>query len=225
MIKITKSKIFEVYEEKRKKQSNIFTKNLVPRQKVYGERLIKQGSEEFRQWDPKKSKLGAAIVKGSPNIGIRKSDIVLYLGCSTGTTCSHVSDMLGKDGFLFGIDPAPRVLRDFVFLCEKRKNMTALLEDANHPERYADKVCEVDIVFQDVAQRNQSEIFLKNCRMFLKKGGYALIAVKSRSIDITKKPKQIFNQVRAELEKELTIIDYRLLDPFEMDHCMFICKK
>ena len=221
---ITNSKIFEVFEERRR-QTLLYTKNLVPGQKVYNEKLVRQDKDEFRQWDPSKSKLAATILKGSTNIGIRKGSIVLYLGCSTGTTSSHVSDMIGKDGFLFGLDPAPRVLRDFVFLCEKRKNMTALLEDANHPEDYKDKICEVDIVFQDVAQRNQTEIFLKNCKKFLKKGGYALLAVKARSIDVTKKPKLIFSQVKGELEKEMTIIDYRTLDPFELDHCMFICKK
>ncbi|MBR9699619.1 fibrillarin-like rRNA/tRNA 2'-O-methyltransferase [Candidatus Woesearchaeota archaeon] len=215
-----KSKIFEVYERRR----DIYTKNLTPGKRVYDEWLVKDANIEYRRWDPEKSKLAASILKGTPNTGIRKGDVVLYLGCSTGTTPSHVSDIIGKDGFLFGIDPAPRVLREFVFLCEKRKNMTALLEDANHPENYADKICEVDVLYQDIAQRNQAEIFIKNLR-FLKKGGYALIAVKARSVDVTKKPKQIFNQVREELEKHLTIIDYRILDPFEKDHCMFICKK
>lgn len=179
-----KSKIFEVYEDR----NQLFTLNLVPKQKVYDEWLVKDKGDEYRSWNPEKSKLAAAIKKGATNIGIRNGDFVLYLGCSTGTTPSHVSDMVGKDGFVFGIDPAPRVLREFVFLCEKRKNMTALLEDANHPENYTDKVCEVDILYQDIAQRNQVEIFLKNM-IFLKKGGYGLLALKARSIDVTKKPK------------------------------------
>ncbi|MBS3136249.1 fibrillarin-like rRNA/tRNA 2'-O-methyltransferase [Candidatus Woesearchaeota archaeon] len=219
------SSIFGVYEERNGKRRELYTKNLVPGMKVYAEKLVSKGQDEFRQWDPRKSKLAAAILKGSPNIGIRKNDIVLYLGCSTGTTVSHVSDLVGAEGFVFGLDSSPRVLRDFIFLCEKRKNITALLEDANKPLDYVDKVCQVDILYQDIAQRNQPEIFLKNVDIFLKKGGYALFAVKSRSIDVTKNPKVIFQQVRSEIEKKLTIIDYRTLDPFELDHCMFICKK
>jgi fibrillarin-like pre-rRNA processing protein len=222
---ISKSRIFEVYEEKGRRQTFIYTKNLNPGMQVYDERLIISQGDEYRQWDPKKSKLGAAILKGCQNIGIRKGDIVLYLGCSTGTTPSHISDIIGEDGFLFGLDFAPRVLRDFVFLCEKRKNMTALLEDANHPENYADKICQVDVVYQDISQRNQSEIFLKNCDHFLKKGGYGLLAVKARSIDVTKEPKKLFNEIRAVLEKQMIVVDYRILDPFETDHCMFIVKK
>jgi fibrillarin-like pre-rRNA processing protein len=216
------SKIFEVFQDKKRR---IYTKNINPGKKVYDERLIKQEGLEYREWNPKKSKLAASILKGTPNMGIRKGDIILYLGCSTGTTPSHISDILGAEGFLFGLDFAPRMMRDFVFLCEQRKNMTALLEDANHPERYKDRVCKVDVVYQDVAQRNQSEILLKNCDMFLKDGGYAIIAVKARSVDVTKRPKAVFDQVRKEIERELIIIDYRLLDPFEKDHCMFICKK
>jgi fibrillarin-like pre-rRNA processing protein len=222
---IKKSKIFEVFEDRNKKKTYLYTKNLTPGLKVYNERLIKKDTEEFREWDASKSKLAAMILKGAPNIGIRKNNIILYLGCSTGTTPSHVSDMIGKEGFLFGLDSAPRVLRDFIFLCEKRKNMTPLLEDANHPEDYKDRICQVDIVYQDIAQRNQLEIFLKNCKIFLKKNGYALFALKARSVDVSKKPKQIFKEVKAELEKHMTIIDYRTLEPYELDHCMFICKK
>ncbi|MBD3164859.1 fibrillarin-like rRNA/tRNA 2'-O-methyltransferase [Candidatus Woesearchaeota archaeon] len=222
---IKKSKIFEVYEEKRKKQNNLYTKNLVPGQRVYNEKLVKQDNTEYRQWEPNKSKLAATILKGSTNVGIRKGDVVLYLGCSTGTTASHISDMAGKNGFIFGLDSAPRVLREFVFLCEKRENMTALLEDANHPENYKERVCKADIVYQDIAQRNQAEIFIKNCDAFLKKGGYGLLAVKARSIDVTKKPKHVFKEVQKELEKKLTIIDYRNLEPYEMNHAMFVCKK
>jgi fibrillarin-like pre-rRNA processing protein len=222
---ISQSKIFEVYEEKGKKGTFLYTKNLTPGLKVYGEKIVRQGADEFRQWDVKKSKLAAAILKGAPNVGIRKGDYVLYLGCSTGTTPSHISDMVGKDGFIFGLDFAPRVLRDFIFLCEKRKNMTALLEDANKPETFADKVCQVDVVYQDVAQKNQAEIFIKNCNMFLKKDGYGLLALKARSVDVTKKPGVIFKDIRAKLEKEMILVDARTLDPFEIDHCFFICKK
>jgi len=215
------SKIFEVFEDRKQ----IFTKNLVPGLRNYDERLVKDDNIEYRSWNPEKSKLASMILKGATNIGIRKGNIVLYLGCSTGTTPSHVSDMVGKDGFIFGLDTAPRVLREFVFLCEKRTNMTALLEDANHPEDYKDRVCKVDVVYQDLAQRNQLEIFLKNCEIFLKKGGYGLFAVKARSIDVTKKPKQIFKEVMKELESNITIIDYRPLEPFEKDHAMFIVKR
>ncbi len=216
-----KSRIFEVYEDKNK----FYTINLTPGEKVYDEKLKKEKNIEYREWNPKKSKLAAMILKGCPNIFIKKNDIILYLGCSTGTTVSHVSDIVKKDGFIFALDFAPRVMREMVFVAENRKNIAPILADANRPETYIDKVSQVDVIYQDIAQKNQVDIFLKNINIFLKKDGYALLAIKARSIDVTKKPKAIFAEIRQKLEKELTIIDCRTLEPYQLDHCMFICKK
>lgn len=225
---IKKSKIFEVYEEERFKGKNksLYTKSFVPGKKVYDERLVNEKGVEYREWNHYKSKLAATIMKGCPNVGIREGDVVLYLGASTGTTSSHVSDMVGEKGFVFALDFAPRVVRELYFLCLERKNMAPLLENANQPDKYKDKIIkDVDIVFQDIAQRQQAEIFLKNCDVFLKKGGYALIAIKSRSVDVSANPRDVFKRVRKQIEKELIIIDERKLDPFEKDHMFFVCKK
>ena len=222
---ITQSKIFEVYEQQDNKRRQLYTLNLVPGKTVYGEKLVKHGNLEYREWDVFKSKLASTILKGSPSIFMRKNDVVLYLGCSTGTTVSHVSDIVGKEGFIFAVDIAPRVMRDLMFLAYERKNICPVLVDANKLAELCERVSAVDVIFQDVAQKGQVEIFLKNVNLFLKSGGYALFAVKSRSIDVTKQPKAIFREVREKIEKHLTIIDYRELDPFQKDHCMFICKK
>lgn len=221
-----KSAIFEVYEENRGKKRLIYTKSLAPGKNVYGERVIRSGRTEYREWDPSRSKLAAAIMKNCPNVFIRKGDIVLYLGAATGTTASHVSDIVGEEGFVFALDFAPRSVRDLVFVCENRPNMGPMLENANRPEEYKDKIpFRVDVIFQDIAQRDQVAIFLKNISYFLKQGGYALLCVKSRSVDVTKKPKDIFAVVRKQLEKEITIVDSRILSPYEKDHILFLCKK
>lgn len=219
---INKSKIFEVYEDDRKK---IYTVNFTPGKTVYDERIIKRQGIEYREWNPRKSKLAAAILKGTPNIFIRKGDVILYLGAASGTTVSHVSDIVGKDGFIFALDFAPRVVRDLVFVAQERKNIAPILADAKKPDTYMHRISQVDIIYMDIAQRDQVSIFLKNINSFLKKDGYALLALKARSIDVSRKPKGLFNEVRQQLEKELTVIDSRTLDPFEEDHCMFICKK
>ncbi|MEA2038126.1 MAG: fibrillarin-like rRNA/tRNA 2'-O-methyltransferase [Nanoarchaeota archaeon] len=216
-----KSRIFEVYEDYKKK---IYTVNLTPGKKVYDERLVKEKGAEYREWNPNRSKLAASIIKGTQNIFMRKGSVILYLGCASGTTVSHVSDIVGKEGFVFALDFAPITMREMVFVSEDRKNIAPILADANKPQTYIDKVSQVDVIFQDIAQRNQLDIFLKNIDIFLKKEGYALLAVKTRSIDITRKPKAIFAEIKQKLERELAIIDYKLLDPFEKDHCMFICK-
>lgn len=207
-----------VYESKRK----LFTKSLVPGQQVYTEKVV---DNIFREWIPQKSKLGAGIVKGLSQIGIKPGVKVLYLGAATGTTCSHVSDIIGEGGELYALDFAPRTQRELVFLSETRKNMTCMLEDAKFPEGYCDKIPEVDVVFQDIAQRDQPEIFLKNCKFCLKDGGFGILAVKAKSINAKKKSKVIFAEVRQKLEKEVTIVDSRSLEPFEKDHYIFVVKK
>ena len=132
-------KIFEIYQEA--KGRKIFTHSLKPGKAPFAEKIIAEHGEEYREFDPKRSKLAAAIMKGCTNIGIRKDDVVLYLGISHGYTASFVSDIVGKEGFIFGLDLAPRVIRDAVFLSQERNNIVPLLADANHPEQYQDKIC------------------------------------------------------------------------------------
>jgi fibrillarin-like pre-rRNA processing protein len=219
-----------VFETKIAGKNILLTRNMTPGKTVYSEFTYfdtddKGNKIEYREWNPKRSKLGAALVKDISQMGMKENDYILYLGCSTGTTVSHVSDIIGPNGLVFALDFAPRVLRDMVFVSEDRHNIAPIMADANKPESYAHLVCEVDTVFMDIAQKNQAEIFIKNCKMFLKPGGFGLLALKARSVDVTRNPKDVFREVRAMLEKELAIVDYRELDPFEMDHAMFVVKK
>ena len=202
-----------------------YTINLVPGQKVYDERLFREKGVEFREWSVHKSKIGAALAKNICPLGIKENDYILYLGVASGTTASHLSDMIGLKGLIFGIDIAPRSLRDFYFLAKKRKNLVPILADCNKPDEYANRICMCDFLVQDIAQKNQLEIFLKNMK-FLKQGGRAFLEIKERSIDVTKNPRQIFEAVKRELEqKKIKILDYQSLDPFEKDHCVFVIEK
>ena len=114
-------KLFEIYEDKRR----IYTKSILPKRIHFDERTTRDKGVEYREFDPTRSKLAAMITKGCTNIGIRKNDTILYLGASHGYTCSFVSDIVGEEGFIFGVDPAPRVIRDLVFLSEERKCKSA----------------------------------------------------------------------------------------------------
>lgn len=226
MINLIRESFFKgIFEIKKGRKKSLLTRNLAPGISVYGERLIKEGDSEYREWSPLNSKLSAAIVKGIKQTGILPGNTALYLGASTGTTVSHVSDILGKDGFVFALDSAPRVVRELVFVCEQRPNMAPILADAGQPDTYKDRVTQVDWLYQDIAQKNQVEIFLKNVSLFLKQGCLGLFVVKSRSIDVTKQPAALFEQVQKELEQKVLVIDKILLDPYQKDHCMFVCRK
>ncbi|MGV8086685.1 MAG: fibrillarin-like rRNA/tRNA 2'-O-methyltransferase [Candidatus Woesearchaeota archaeon] len=231
MPEITQFKHFKgVYATGSGSRTTILTRNMTPGKIVYGEFLFYDKDEfgnkiEYREWNPKRSKLGAALMRDVSQIGIKENDYILYLGCSTGTTVSHVSDIVGPNGLVFALDFAPRVLRDMVFVSEDRKNIAPIMADANKPDSYSHLVCEVDTIFMDIAQKNQAEIFIKNCKMYLKSGGFGLLALKARSVDVTRNPKDVFREIRAKLEREFAVVDYRELDPFEMDHAMFVIKK
>ncbi|MFH1591158.1 MAG: fibrillarin-like rRNA/tRNA 2'-O-methyltransferase [archaeon] len=203
----------------------LLTPNFHPGSAPFGERLEMHGGFEFREWDPRRSKLGSAIKKRISQIAMRNGSKVLYLGASHGYTPSFVSDIVGSEGAVYCVEYAPTVSRSLVLLCEQRSNMAPILADANHPVRYVGRVTMVDVVFQDVAQRNQLEIFLKNCDAFLRSGGFGLLALKARSMDVARHPESLFKEVAAVLDKKMILVDKRNLKPYEKDHMLFVCKK
>ena len=170
------------------------------------------------------SKLEAAIKK-KVKVPIKKKDIVLYLGASHGITAELIAKKVGKEGFVFCLDISPDVVKTLVEVCENHENMTALLFDANKPEEYKNRVVKSDIIYQDITQKNQIDIFLKNIAMFLKEKGYAIIALKTKSIDSVKSKEEVLQQVKNQLEEKLKIISVTDLEPYHKDHYFIICKK
>jgi fibrillarin-like pre-rRNA processing protein len=203
-------------------QRLLATRNLALGRKVYGEELIEIGGVEYRLWNPSRSKLGAAIMKGLRNNPIVPGSKVLYLGVASGTTCSHVSDIIGKFGHVWGVDFAPRPIRDLIdHVARYRKNISPILGDARQPQGYSLQVPKVEVLFADVAQPDQAEIVVKNAKLFLKKSGYAMFSIKSRSIDVSREPAEIFReQVRFLEASGLSVEELVELDPFEKDHAL-----
>ena len=190
------------------------TLNLVPGRSVYGERLL----GDYRSWSPRRSKLASAILKGL-RLPISKDSSVLYLGASTGTTASHLSDIL-SEGRIYVVEFAKKPMIELVRLCEEQYNMIPIFEDANHPERYHGVVGKVDMIYQDIAQRNQADILIRNADLFLKKSGWVLIAIKARSIDVARSSGDIFSSEIEKLEERFEISATFNLSPGHRDHLM-----
>ncbi|MDK2791030.1 MAG: fibrillarin-like pre-rRNA processing protein [Methanothermococcus sp.] len=200
----------------------IATKSLVPSKRVYGEKLINVDGTEYRIWNPNKSKMGAAIINGLKNVPIKRNTKVLYLGASAGTTPSHVADIT-ETSPVYSVEFAPRIMREFLEVCNDRKNLIPILGDANKPNEYSNIVEEVDVLYEDVAQPNQAEILVKNAEWFLKENGYGMISIKARSIDVTKNPKEIFEEQKQILtDGGFKILETVNIEPFEKDHVMFV---
>jgi fibrillarin-like pre-rRNA processing protein len=202
------------------------TINMIPGKAVYGEELIRAGGKEYRIWDVFRSKPAAAMKKKLKNFPLTKGMSVLYLGVASGTTVTHFSDIVGKDGIIYGIDIAERVLRDLIPHAEERGNIVPMLNDARSPEKYKAMIFgEVDLVYEDVASKDQIAILIRNCDAFLKHGGHAMIAIKSQSIDVTKPPREIYNECVEELSKHFEVVEKVELDPFEKFHLYVVLKK
>jgi fibrillarin-like pre-rRNA processing protein len=203
----------------------IATRNLVPGQRVYGERLYHYQGEEYREWNAYRSKLAAALLKGLVELPVKRGDRILYLGIASGTTASHVSDIIGWEGRIYGVEFAPRVMRDLLLVVAERRNIYPILGDARFPEKYRHLVEGVDGLYSDVAQPEQAAIVVRNARFFLRDGGYLLLAIKARSIDVTLEPSEVYRREIETLEKGgFKIVDVVHLDPFDRDHAMIYAR-
>jgi rRNA 2'-O-methyltransferase fibrillarin len=128
------------------KEHLLVTKNLVPGESVYGEKRISieggvDGTKvEYRVWNPFRSKLAAGILGGLDNIFIAPGKRVLYLGAASGTSVSHVADIVGpvsflfnpcccfwstffKEGVVYAVEFSPRSGRDLITMAKKRTNV------------------------------------------------------------------------------------------------------
>jgi fibrillarin-like pre-rRNA processing protein len=194
--------------EERRGRRVLLTKNLSPGKRVYNEELLLKDGVEYRTWDPFRSKLAAAILKGLPGDVVSEGAKVLYLGASTGTTASHVSDLVGARGLVIGVEFAPRVAREFMEnVVRERSNVIPYVSDARDPAKYS--IAKVDVVYCDIAQPDQTEIAIANCARLLK------------SIDVLKEPEQVFAEEKERLQRAgfrvKAIIE---LSPFDKDHAL-----
>ncbi|ESQ20469.1 MAG: Fibrillarin-like rRNA methylase [uncultured Acidilobus sp. CIS] len=201
------------------------TKNLVPGQRVYGERLFNYEGVEYREWNAYRSKLAAALLKGLEELPVKEGDRILYLGIASGTTASHISDIIGSKGLIYGVEFSPRVIRDLMQVVADRRNILPILADARAPERYRLMVGMVNGLYADVAQPEQADIVNRNARLFLEDGGYLLLAIKARSIDVTREPSDIYlREMKKLAQGGFEIIDVVHLDPFDRDHAMIYAR-
>ncbi len=83
------------------------------------------------------------MIGGVSDIFIKPGSKVLYLGGASGTTVSHVSDIIGpvllkkfiilKEGIVYAVEFSARSGRDLVNMAKKRTNVIPLIADARKP--------------------------------------------------------------------------------------------
>ncbi len=183
---------------------------------VYGEKVIKNKKGYFHQWVPFRSKLCAAMHMKLKSFPFKNSN-VLYLGASTGTTVSHVSDMAK---WVWAVEISPISMNKLVKLAERRKNIIPLLEDARNTDAIALWVSNPDIIYQDISQRDQVEIFLKNMERFSPNIGFLML--KTRTIDMRSQPKEVMIKSKKKIEEYYDIKEVINISRFQKDHYAFV---
>lgn len=193
----------------RGKEDALVTKNMCPGESVYGEKRVAvegvgEGAEkiEYRVWNPFRSKLAAAVLAGVDHIYMKPGSKVLYLGAASGTSVSHVSDLVGPEGTVYAVEFSHRSGRDLVNMAKKRPNVVPIIEDARHPQKYRMLVPMVDVIFADVAQPDQARIVGLNAQYFLKNKGNFVISVKASCIDSTAPPEAVFAREVKKLQEQ-----------------------
>ncbi|GBO14855.1 rRNA 2'-O-methyltransferase fibrillarin [Araneus ventricosus] len=209
------------------KQDTLLTLNFVPGDTVYNEKrvTVEENGEkiEYRAWNPFRSKLGAAILKGIDSIYMKRGSRVLYLGAASGTTVSHVSDVVGPEGIVYAVEFSHRSGRDLLTVAQKRTNIVPIIEDARVPQKYRMLVGMVDVIFSDVAQPDQARILALNAQSYLKDEGHFIISIKANCIDSTASPEAVYaNEVEKLRQDKLKPLSYVLLDPYERDHILIV---
>ncbi|MDE1856043.1 MAG: fibrillarin-like rRNA/tRNA 2'-O-methyltransferase [Candidatus Micrarchaeota archaeon] len=214
----------EVFDNVYRIDKKLATRNTVPGEQVYDEELLEIEGKEYRTWNPYRSKLSAAIINGMKLMAIKPGSKVLYLGAATGTTPSHVSDIVGRDGAVYCVEFSERNMRELIQVCEKRENMLPILCDARMVESYAEEVGIVDVLYQDVSARDQAEILLRNARQ-LRDGGIAYVAIKSQSISSSEKPKIVFEEFLKHIQVGFKVLERIEIEPFDKGHLFVVLQK
>lgn len=212
----------------RGKEDALVTKNMIPGETIYGEKRISvdqtEGDKiEYRVWNPFRSKLAAAILGGIDEIHMPPGSKVLYLGAASGTTVSHVSDVVGPEGLVYAVEFSHRSGRDLINVAKKRTNIIPIIEDARHPHKYRMLIGMVDTIFADVAQPDQARIVSINAQYFLKNEGHFVISIKANCIDSTAEPAAVFAQEIEKLKTDkLKPTEQLTLEPYERDHAVVV---
>ena len=205
----------EIFPSIYKEGKWLYTKNLTPGKRISMEKLHVVNGIEYRSWNPYRSKMAAAILKKCSHMPIRDDSYILYLGAANGTTASYFSD-IATNGMIYAVEISFQAMRDLLKVCEERKNMLPIMGDARRPDEYEAMVEYVDVVYQDIAQRDQVSIFLKNMKKFDAEEG--ILMVKARSIDVSMKPEKVFEKVKEELRNDFQIKEALPLHPYARDH-------
>jgi len=208
-------------ETPRKDRLELWTEAVGELPPVYGERWTDVDGRRFRLFEPARSKLAAAVVRGWPGDLPAPGERWLYLGAATGTTVSHVGDLVGPEGRVYAVERSVRPFGRLLALADRWPNLRPILADAREPESYASLVPPVNGVYADIAQADQLEIVVRNAELLLTgDGGALLIALKTPSMGRERSAGAHREEAERSLASRVALAPSVSLEPFHRGHFM-----
>lgn len=186
---------------------------------VYGERWTEVSERRLRLFEPARSKLAAALVRGwtgdVPSVG----ESWLYLGAASGTTASHVADLVGPEGRVYAVERSLRPFARLLALSERWSTLRPILADARDPVEYASLVPPVDGMYVDISQADQLDIALRNVELLARgEGTRVLIALKTASMGRHRTASGHREFAERLLAEKVALFPSASLEPFHRGH-------
>ncbi len=178
----------------------------------------------WRAFDPAHSKLAAALSgKEWPPLP-QPGEKVLYLGAATGTTASHVADLVGKLGVVYAVEKSPRAFAQLLETAQNWPNMAPVLADVRETAAYIGWIPPVDAIYMDVPQVDQVEIARLHVRRFLRPGGRLFLALKLSSLGRERTYQEHLDRARTLLAEDCILEKTISLEPFYRRHAFIVGK-
>ena len=200
-------------------RSELWTETVGAPPSVFGERWTEVDGRTYRSFEPSRSKLASAVLKGWTGALPGPGERWLYLGAASGTTASYVADLVGPTGRVYALERSLRPFSRLLGLAERWPNLLPILGDARMPRTYSGLVPPVDGVYADIAQPDQVEIVRSHAELYLRgAGGRVLVALKTASMGRENSAAGHLARSEEALRPVLHLAPSVPLDPFHRAH-------
>ena len=191
----------------------------------YKENLVEMNGKQYSIWNPYMSKLAAAIINGMEIFPILKKTKILYLDPTSEKTIKHISDIVGINGKIFVVRNIMKNSKNFLEqIAKNRSNIFTIIPDKTNPARLTGMTEMVDVIYIDIAEHNQTEIAIQNCKNHLRIGGFLMLIVPTKNIDFANNPSKKNQEERKKLQTSFDIIQEINLTDFFKEYSMVIAK-
>ena len=191
----------------------------------YKENLVEMNGKQYSIWNPYMSKLAAAIINGMEIFPILKKTKILYLDPTSEKTIKHISDIVGINGKIFVVRNIMKNSKNFLEqIAKNRSNIFTIIPDKTNPARLTGMTEMVDVIYIDIAEHNQTEIAIQNCKNHLRIGGFLMLIVPTKNIDFANNTSKKNQEERKKLQTSFDIIQEINLTDFFKEYSMVIAK-